>query len=178
MIARLKSGIRALVGIGLHAVYRLLALGGALQALYMKRRGDAVASAAVRASSLKVPAGPGPYTFIPRDAGFFSVFNFIAGELYDGRRVYPLFELEEYLKYRSENRHFAYFGPQGHQQLVRLFPADPLRRGRRGPAPEPGVPENPSLHRRPTGAPGIPRAGHLQAALFPRRLSTVAAGGA
>lgn len=127
VIARLKSGIRALVGIGLHAVYRLLALGGALQALYMKRRGDAEASAAVRASSLRVPAGPGPYTFIPRDAGFFSVFNFIAGDLYDGRRVYPLFELEEYLKYRSENRHFAYFGPRGTNSWFDYF--QPIRFG-------------------------------------------------
>ena len=50
-----------------------------------------------------------PTLFIPRDAGFFSVFNFLIGTIYQGIRAYPYFNRELFLKYRKENKHFCYW---------------------------------------------------------------------
>lgn len=49
-------------------------------------------------------------TFIPRDAGFFSVFNFFVGCLTTGLRVYPFFNKEEFLRLNNGvNEHFCYW---------------------------------------------------------------------
>jgi hypothetical protein len=51
-----------------------------------------------------------PITFIPRDAGFFSVFNFYIGCLSLGLRAYPLFSKKELLKLNNNiNEHFCYW---------------------------------------------------------------------
>lgn len=51
-----------------------------------------------------------PITFVPRDAGFFSVFNFYIGCLTLGIRTYPLFSKEELLKFNNNtNEHFCYW---------------------------------------------------------------------
>lgn len=47
--------------------------------------------------------------FVPRDAGFFSVFNFYIGCLTQGFRSYPLWNKDELLKLHSSNHHFAYW---------------------------------------------------------------------
>jgi hypothetical protein len=48
-------------------------------------------------------------TFIPRDAGFFSVFNFLIGTLKQGIHAYPYFNKEMFLKLHGSNKHFAYW---------------------------------------------------------------------
>lgn len=50
-----------------------------------------------------------PMMFIPRDAGFFSVFNFLIGTMSRGCRVYPYFNKNIFLKHRNENKHFCYW---------------------------------------------------------------------
>lgn len=50
-----------------------------------------------------------PTAFVPRDAGFFSVFNFYIGTLTQGSHSYPLWNKEELLKLHSTNNHFAYW---------------------------------------------------------------------
>lgn len=47
--------------------------------------------------------------FIPRDAGFFSVFNFLIGCLHNGDMVYPYFNKKTFLKIRRQNDHFKYW---------------------------------------------------------------------
>lgn len=47
--------------------------------------------------------------FVPRDAGFFSVFNFYIGTLTQDLKSYPLWNKEELLKKHTENKHFAYW---------------------------------------------------------------------
>ncbi len=51
---------------------------------------------------------PGPLKFIPRDGGFFSNVNFLAGEMYLGRTVYPLFSYPEAIRCNESLKHFAY----------------------------------------------------------------------
>lgn len=51
----------------------------------------------------------GPYMFIPRDAGFFSVFNFYMGLIAKGVRAYPYYNREWFMKQNKENRHFCYW---------------------------------------------------------------------
>lgn len=48
------------------------------------------------------------YTFIPRDAGFFSVFNFFIGSISLGYRMYPYFNLNKLLEYYGKLEHFTY----------------------------------------------------------------------
>lgn len=55
--------------------------------------------------------GPGPFKFIPRDGGFFSSFNFLVGEMHQGRRLYPLYSSEEVRRLHGTVRHFAYLDP-------------------------------------------------------------------
>ena len=51
-----------------------------------------------------------PMVFIPRDAGFFSVFNFYVGSLLSGSKIYPYFNQEVFLKINNNtNKHFAYW---------------------------------------------------------------------
>jgi hypothetical protein len=50
-----------------------------------------------------------PKIFIPRDAGFFSVFNFYVGSLTRGSRIYPLFNKEAFMKLHKQNAHFSYW---------------------------------------------------------------------
>jgi len=51
-----------------------------------------------------------PITFIPRDAGFFSVFNFYIGCLTLGIRAYPYFNKKALLKLNGNiNEHFCYW---------------------------------------------------------------------
>jgi hypothetical protein len=48
------------------------------------------------------------YIFIPRDAGFFSVFNYLIGMLHYGYKVYPYFNFKTILLKNSQVRHFCY----------------------------------------------------------------------
>lgn len=50
--------------------------------------------------------------FIPRDAGFFSVFNFYIGSLTRGLRLYPIFNKEIFMKLHKTNAHFSYWTEQ------------------------------------------------------------------
>ena len=50
-----------------------------------------------------------PTAFVPRDAGFFSVFNFYVGCLTQGGRPYPLWNKQELLNMHRTNDHFAYW---------------------------------------------------------------------
>jgi hypothetical protein len=50
-----------------------------------------------------------PIAFVPRDAGFFSVFNFYVGCLTQGGRSYPLWNKQELLNMHRTNDHFAYW---------------------------------------------------------------------
>jgi hypothetical protein len=51
-----------------------------------------------------------PIAFIPRDAGFFSVFNFYIGYLTLGGRAYPWFSKQELLNLNNNvNEHFCYW---------------------------------------------------------------------
>lgn len=49
-----------------------------------------------------------PFMFIPRDAGFFSVFNFLVGSLSRGIKLYPYFKKEMILKLDQKIEHFCY----------------------------------------------------------------------
>ena len=49
-----------------------------------------------------------PYLFIPRDAGFFSVFNYLIGSITNGYRVYPYFNKNKCLESNRFIRHFSY----------------------------------------------------------------------
>lgn len=49
-----------------------------------------------------------PYVFIPRDAGFFSVFNFFIGCVSNGCKVYPYFNQNAILKLDYQIKHFCY----------------------------------------------------------------------
>ena len=52
----------------------------------------------------------GPIAFVPRDAGFFSVFNFLIGCLTKGMRVYPYFNKQSLLQMNGNiNEHFCYW---------------------------------------------------------------------
>lgn len=50
-----------------------------------------------------------PLMIIPRDAGFFSVFNFIIGTISTGIRAYPYYNKELFLKHRDTHKHFCYW---------------------------------------------------------------------
>jgi hypothetical protein len=50
-----------------------------------------------------------PTAFVPRDAGFFSVFNFYIGTLTQGLKSYPLWNRNELLNIHRTNDHFAYW---------------------------------------------------------------------
>lgn len=50
-----------------------------------------------------------PTAFVPRDAGFFSVFNFYIGVLTQGLKSYPLWNKQELLNLHRTNNHFAYW---------------------------------------------------------------------
>lgn len=50
-----------------------------------------------------------PVLFLPRDAGFFSVFNFLIGTMSRGIRAYPYFNKEFFLQNRGSNQHFCYW---------------------------------------------------------------------
>lgn len=47
--------------------------------------------------------------FVPRDAGFFSVFNFLIGSMTNSRYIYPYFNRQLFLKINRQNQHFAYW---------------------------------------------------------------------
>ena len=47
--------------------------------------------------------------FLPRDAGFFSVFNFLIGIMSTGTKAYPFFNKKLFLKERKSNQHFCYW---------------------------------------------------------------------
>jgi hypothetical protein len=49
-----------------------------------------------------------PYIFIPRDAGFFSVFNYLMGSITNGYRVYPFFNKNKCLEKNKFIKHFSY----------------------------------------------------------------------
>lgn len=49
-----------------------------------------------------------PYIFIPRDAGFFSVFNYLIGSITNGYRVYPYYNKSKCLEKNKFINHFSY----------------------------------------------------------------------
>lgn len=54
--------------------------------------------------------GGAPMVFVPKDTGFFCVFNFFMGSLMTGRRIYPYYNRDVFMKYNKENKHFCYWG--------------------------------------------------------------------
>lgn len=50
-----------------------------------------------------------PICFVPRDAGFFSVFNFFVGMLLTGTRAYPCYKKQLFNALNNENKHFCYW---------------------------------------------------------------------
>jgi hypothetical protein len=63
----------------------------------------------------------GPLKFRPRDSGFFSNFNFLAGEMYLGRIVYPLYTASEVMRHLKTPRHFCYFDHTGENAWFQYF---------------------------------------------------------
>ena len=63
----------------------------------------------INSANLENIMTPPPTAFVPRDAGFFSVFNFLIGSLTSGARTYPLWNKEELLNRHGTNDHFAYW---------------------------------------------------------------------
>lgn len=50
-------------------------------------------------------------TFVPRDAGFFSVFNFLIGSIHNNVKSYPLFDKSVFEKcHGPKTQHFCYWG--------------------------------------------------------------------
>jgi hypothetical protein len=49
-----------------------------------------------------------PYIFIPRDAGFFSVFNYLIGSILTGSRIYPYYNKHKILEKNKQLKHFSY----------------------------------------------------------------------
>lgn len=49
-----------------------------------------------------------PYIFIPRDAGFFSVFNYLIGSMKTGSRIYPYYNKQKILEKNNIINHFCY----------------------------------------------------------------------
>lgn len=71
--------------------------------------------------------------FVPRDAGFFSVFNFYIGTIVSGSRSYPLFNKKELLKLHGKNEHFAYWTDNyncwfDYFEPVEFYPGDDTHR--------------------------------------------------
>ena len=53
---------------------------------------------------------PKANVFIPRDAGFFSVFNFYIAHLLSGAKTYPYYNKQLFLQFNQQNnQHFAYW---------------------------------------------------------------------
>jgi len=50
----------------------------------------------------------GPLKFVPHDTDLFSVFNHVAGEIYFGRRIYPIFSCPEARSANGQLKQFAY----------------------------------------------------------------------
>jgi hypothetical protein len=49
-----------------------------------------------------------PYIFIPRDAGFFSVLNYLIGSIKTGSRIYPYYNKQKILEKNKSLDHFCY----------------------------------------------------------------------
>jgi hypothetical protein len=49
------------------------------------------------------------YVFVPRDSGFFSVFNYLIGLIYYGYKIYPYWNKDVCLSKNKQLRHFCYF---------------------------------------------------------------------
>lgn len=67
---------------------------------------------------------PSPAIFVPRDAGFFSVFNFYIASLAAGyRRVYPSWTLEDFHRVNKTNtsQHFCYFSEKHSNAWLEYF---------------------------------------------------------
>lgn len=72
---------------------------------------------------------PVPTAFVPRDAGFFSVFNFLIGSLSNGGRTYPLWNKNELISIHRTNDHFAYWTDNfncwfDYFEPIQFFPGD------------------------------------------------------
>lgn len=61
------------------------------------------------------------YLFIPRDAGFFSVFNFLIGCLHDNIKVYPYYNTCLFLQHNTTNQHFCYFDNRKYNSWFSYF---------------------------------------------------------
>lgn len=51
----------------------------------------------------------GPLKFVPRDGGLFSNLNFLVGDIYFGRKCYPVFSADEFRRRSLTPKHFPYF---------------------------------------------------------------------
>jgi hypothetical protein len=63
----------------------------------------------------------GPLKFRARDSGFFSNFNFLVGEMYLGRVLYPLFTLHELMRHHKTLKHFCYFDQSDENAWFKYF---------------------------------------------------------
>lgn len=64
---------------------------------------------------------PLPTYFVPRDAGFFSVFNFFMGQLMRGGRSYPYFYKPLFDERNKENKHFCYWSSKYENSWFAFF---------------------------------------------------------
>lgn len=75
-----------------------------------------------------------PCCFIPRDAGFFSVFNFFLGALIAGQRLYPYYNKKAFQDVHKENKHFCYWSGRDNSwfdyfEPVSFFKGDNIHEG-------------------------------------------------
>ena len=64
-----------------------------------------------------------PMIFIPRDAGFFSVFNYYIGLIYIGIKAYPLYNRQLFLTHNGDlNKHFCYWTQEENAWMSYLSP--------------------------------------------------------
>ena len=62
-----------------------------------------------------------PVCFVPRDAGFFSVFNFLIGTIATGSRVYPYYNKQMFNTKNEFNKHFCYFSKEQENAWFEYF---------------------------------------------------------
>ena len=62
--------------------------------------------------------------FIPRDAGFFSVFNFLMGLLYMGTKAYPYYNKQVFMMRNGVNKHFCYWTDKENAWMDYFMPLD------------------------------------------------------
>jgi hypothetical protein len=87
-----------------------------------RKAGVTASRTSVQAPTVLAPElNMGPLKFRPRDSGFFSNFNFLAGEMYLGRIVYPLYTASEVIRHLKTPQHFCYFDHTGENAWFQYF---------------------------------------------------------